>query len=355
MHTPEPTPPPGALGRDPTTTVEDALRISVRFNESTRWRGKSLAAALLDRCEQGEFRAAILFRGGEGLESSGVWSSDRFETRSYDLPLLMTAVDEAPRIAGLAADLRVGFPADVALEHCRLLTSDAVASALHESEKPVKFTIYCNGAAKIGQRYAASAIVDYLWLRGFSGSTVLPGLDAVFDGVRESVRTSVPVAIVSVDAARKVLASLQLLPIPTNATLTVSPVRVLKRNGTQEASVLTEHEQLGDHFEPWQRLTIYTSQNDRIGRRSFRSELVGRLRKVKASGATVFVGVSGYGGGHEPRHPSRFSLSSRPVVTEIVDRPSEIARIWPLIDEATSEVGLVTSEAIFYAAVPRRA
>ncbi|MGH3025066.1 MAG: DUF190 domain-containing protein, partial [Gaiellaceae bacterium] len=45
-----------------------------------------------------------------------------------------------------------------------------------------------------------------------------------------------------------------------------------------------------------------------------------------------------------------------PVVTIVVDRPKEIRRIWPIVDRATSESGLVTSELVpaFRAAVSGR-
>jgi len=50
----------------------------------------------------------------------------------------------------------------------------------------------------------------------------------------------------------------------------------------------------------------------------------------------------------EHPHGDRFGriASHRPTYTVYVDRPDRVAAVWPLIDEATAEHGLVTSRVV---------
>ena len=70
-------------------------------------------------------------------------------------------------------------------------------------------------------------------------------------------------------------------------------------------------------------------------------------RSGAASGATVLRGIWGFHGGRKPHGDKLIQLSRQvPVTTIIVDRPDRIARSFELVDELTSEHGLVTSEMV---------
>lgn len=339
------------------------LSLSAYLSEFDRWRGKPLVATLLDLIEQHALETAIVLRGSEGVGRTGRWSTDRFETRSFDLPLLATVVDEPERMRPLLDELRADPPALLTVERRLRVTraADLLVEQQLAQQQHAKLTVYCDGAVRIDEQAAALALVDELRTRGLAGATVLRGLDGVLHRTRQSrhlfsASHNLPVAIVAIDEGSAVAAALTTLPTLAGSIAIVSPIRMLKRNGVQLAP-LDLAEDADDSTEPWQKLTIYTRQRDRTGRRSFYPELVRQLLRAEASGVTVFHGVWGYGSGHQPHGLQRFSIREQPpVVTQIVDRASAIARLWPIIDQATSEAGVVTSEPVDAAprAQPRR-
>ncbi len=97
----------------------------------------------------------------------------------------------------------------------------------------------------------------------------------------------------------------------------------------------------------WQKLMVYAGEQARHGRHPLYIELIHRLRLEGASGATAVRGVWGYSGDHPPHGDRLFAVRRRvPVVLTLVDRPSAARRWWQVIDELTSEAGLVTSEMV---------
>jgi PII-like signaling protein len=93
---------------------------------------------------------------------------------------------------------------------------------------------------------------------------------------------------------------------------------------------------------------VYASEQARLDGHPLYVELIRRLRREHAAGATAIRGVWGFHGDHPPHGDRLLSLRRHvPVVSIIVDRPSAIRRMWPLIDEATAETGLVTSELVY--------
>jgi PII-like signaling protein len=76
-------------------------------------------------------------------------------------------------------------------------------------------------------------------------------------------------------------------------------------------------------------------------------ELVRRLRENGASGATTVRGVWGFHGDHVPHGDKLFPLRRHvPTVTIVVDRPDRILQSFAIVDELTTERGLVTSESV---------
>ncbi len=77
------------------------------------------------------------------------------------------------------------------------------------------------------------------------------------------------------------------------------------------------------------------------------AQLIRALRQAGAAGATSLRGIWGYSGDHRPHGDSFWQLRRRvPIVTVIVDAPERIGEWFAIVDELTSEAGLVTSEIV---------
>jgi PII-like signaling protein len=93
---------------------------------------------------------------------------------------------------------------------------------------------------------------------------------------------------------------------------------------------------------------IYTSEAATHGGIPIHRAIVRRLFDSRAaSGATVLRGIWGFHGDHEPHGDRWMQLARRvPVTTIVVDAPERIAAAFEVIDDFTSEHGLVTSELV---------
>jgi PII-like signaling protein len=130
--------------------------------------------------------------------------------------------------------------------------------------------------------------------------------------------------------------------------LTLERVSVLKRDGRRLAALGEYADEDADRARTWQKVMVYAGEQARFDGHPLYVELIRRLRLENAAGATAIRGVWGYHGDHAPHGDRLLSLRRRvPVVTVVVDRPSEIRRLWPVIDAATAETGLVTSELVY--------
>ena len=92
---------------------------------------------------------------------------------------------------------------------------------------------------------------------------------------------------------------------------------------------------------------VYTSEAVQHQGQPVHRAIVRRLRSAGISGATTQRGIWGFHGDHAP-HGDRLLQFGRhvPAVTVVIDTPDRIAAAYSVIDELTSERGLVTSETI---------
>jgi PII-like signaling protein len=75
--------------------------------------------------------------------------------------------------------------------------------------------------------------------------------------------------------------------------------------------------------------------------------IVRRLRSAGISGTTTLRGIWGFHGDHAPHGDRLLQLGRHvPTVTIVIDTPGRIATAQEVIDELTSERGLVTAETI---------
>jgi PII-like signaling protein len=341
---------------------QDCLKLTTYFGERDRHGNRYLADELLDLYERHAFHSAVLLRGTEGFGIKHRLQTQRLLTLSEDLPLVSIGVDSRQRVEPVLEELRQRFPEGLlTVERARMLTGRIGAVELPtELHEATKLTVYCGRAERIYGRPAAIAIVDLLQRQGVAGATVLLGVDGMTHGVRQRARffsrnENVPLMIISVGEGAAIAAALPKLgSLLDRPLLTLERIRVLKRDGNQLTALERVPEQDEEGLQVWQKLMIYASEQARLDGRPLYVELIRRLRRAEAAGATALRGIWGYHGDHAPHGDRLLSLRRRvPIVAVIVDRPSEIQRLWPIVDEATRETGLVTSELVpaFRAAV----
>ena len=129
--------------------------------------------------------------------------------------------------------------------------------------------------------------------------------------------------------------------------MTLERVRVCKRDGRLLARPhgLPGTDERG--LAIWQKLMVYTSQAATHDGRPLSLEIVRRLRRSDLAGATSLRGVWGFHGDHPPHGDKLLQVRRQvPVVTIAVDTPPRTARAFAIIDELTTEHGLVTSEMV---------
>lgn len=78
-------------------------------------------------------------------------------------------------------------------------------------------------------------------------------------------------------------------------------------------------------------LRIHISESDRFEGRPLYEAIVERCREMKIAGATVFLGLEGYGETAE-MHRAHLLHSDRPVVIAIVDTTENIRRLIPAVE-----------------------
>jgi PII-like signaling protein len=343
----------------------ECIKLTSYFGERHRTGGQFVADALLDLYGSHEIATSILLRGTEGFGLKHHLRTDRSLTLSEDLPLTAIAVDTRPRIeAVLGPTLELNRPGLVTLERARLLTGTGLTgtgltgqaglgAGLGDGAGESKLTVYLGRQERVYRVPAFVAVCDLLHRQGVAGASVLLGVDGTARGQRERARffsrnAEVPMLVVAVgsgDRIGQVLSGLgALLRRPL---LTLERVQVCKRDGRLIAppAPLPAADEHG--LALWHKLMIFNSEAARHGGQSVHRAIVRRLRSAGISGATTLRGIWGFHGDHAPHGDRVLQLGRHvPVVTIVIDTPERIATAFPIIDELTSEHGLVTSETI---------
>jgi PII-like signaling protein len=322
---------------------EDCLKLTIYIGERDRADGGFLADALTDIYERHELQTSVLLRGVAGYGAKQHLRSDRQLTLSEDLPVVSVAVDTRARIERVLDELRaLRFDGLVTTERARLLTAPLEPVAL---DGQAKLTIYLGRQERVGGQPAYQALVARLRDAGIAGATVLLGVDGTAHGVRQRARffarnADVPLMVISVGDADRIADVLpavgELLARPL---ATLERVQVLKRDGDRFGEPAAHG--------PFQKLMVYASEQSQHEGHPLYLQLLQRLRAAGAAGATSLRGMWGYHGDHAPHGDTLWQLRRRvPVVTVIVDAPERVATWFEIVDEVTSETGLVTSEMV---------
>jgi len=95
-----------------------------------------------------------------------------------------------------------------------------------------------------------------------------------------------------------------------------------------------------------QLLRIFIGESDRWHGRPLYEAIVLKACEQGLAGATVLRGTMGFGA-HSRMHTAKVLRLSDdlPVIVEIVDKPEQIAKVLPLLDEMVTE-GMITTEKV---------
>ncbi|HVT68835.1 MAG TPA: DUF190 domain-containing protein [Trebonia sp.] len=357
----------------------DAIKLTSYFGERRRVAGPVPAGsvfaadALLDLYGSEQVATSVLLRGAEGFGAKRHPRTDMSLTLSEDLPLIAVAVDGRERIEPLVErTAEITGTGLVSLERARLLrdeitTRDIEAVTPHYgAHEETKLTVYLGRQERAGRMPAFMAVCDLLHRRGLAGATALLGVDGTAHGRRQraaffSRNAGTPMMVIAVGASERILRVLpELGGLLRRPLLTLEQVRICKRDGELlcRPSVLPAAADSG--MPVWHKLMVYTSESALHNGRPVHREIIRRLRRAEISGAeTSGAGISGAGisgattqrgiwgfhGDHRPHGDRLLQLGRRvPAVTIVIDSPERIAAAFTIIDQLTTETGLVTSE-----------
>jgi PII-like signaling protein len=218
----------------------------------------------------------------------------------------------------------------------------------------VKLSVYVGRTARAGRVPAFRAICDVLYRRGFAVASALLGVDGTAHGVRYraqflSRNVNVPMMIVAVGSPEQVACALEeLVALVPSPLLTIERVQLCKRKGVLLGSPreLPPSDQQGRPL--WQKLMVHTTEGDTYDGAPIHRQIVRRLLESGiAQGATAMRGVWGFRSERRPHGDKLFQIVRKvPVVTVIVDTPAAIARSFEIVDELTTEHGVVTCEMV---------
>lgn len=330
----------------------EALKLTAYFGERSRSGSCLLADELLELYGRHRIRTSILLRGAQGFGAKHRLRTDRLLTLSEDLPVVALAIDEHPqRIEAVAGETRRLMNRGLVTLERLWAASGAPAPPpdgldASEPDMGLKLSAYVGRYERADGAPAFVAACRALHELGVAGATVLLGVDGTVSGRRERARffarnAHVPTMLLAVGERREMLAGLSTLrSMLPQALFTLERLQVCKRDG--QLVDLPKAPGAG-----LQKLMVVTSEATRHDGRPVHLELVRRLRAARSAGATSLKGIWGFHGEHQPHGDRLLSLRRHvPVVTVIVDSPERIAALFPIVDELTSERGLVTSEAV---------
>jgi PII-like signaling protein len=334
---------------------EDCLKLTTYFGERDRTGDHLLADELLALYGRHQVQTSILMRGIEGFGRKHQMHTDRTLTLSEDLPVVSVAVDTRSRIDGLLQDvLAVKRRGLLTLERARLLSGEVPPLELpQELHEATKLTVYLGRNERVQRTPAFVAVCELLHRDGLSGATVLLGVDGTSHGERARAQffarnSEVPMMLIAVGSGERIARTLpDLGAMLQQPLLTLERIRVCKRDGQLLATPHALPGTVEHGLALWQKLMIYSSGQARHDGHPLHRVLVRRLRQSQVAGATSVRGIWGFHGDHAPHGDKLLQLRRHvPVVTIIVDTPDRIGRAFEIVDEVTSESGLVTSEMV---------
>ena len=326
----------------------DALELTVYFDPLRDGGRSSFYDALADEYADRGLRVSHRLRAAESLGRSGQLRQDT--NADVDPPLVVVAVDAASDISSaLGAVASLTGDALVTLASTEIVF--AGAETLHRlGVKPAELVVHCRRGTGRADPHGVSGVIEELRRHGIAGATALGRGEGTIAGQRHRPRTlsptpspDGPMLVVSIDSADVLArAAPALLALPQVELVTAKPISLCKWRGHREPPPAPSADRPA-----WSQITLYAAGDASLGWRPEHLELVKRLRKLGAPGATVLRGTTGYALG-DPLRPERgwFGHRAAPTVTIIIDTPDHAAGWLRAIDDVTDDNGLVTHEFI---------
>jgi PII-like signaling protein len=333
--------------------ISAGLKLDVYFGESLESGHRMASDALMDCFARHSVEVAALYRGIEGFGIGRRIHTERFPDISTDLPLIAEAIDTRERIKGLLADVDATVDKGlVTIEHSLIAVGDDVRDAAFPegAGHSGRLTIYCGRGERHNGAPAYRAVVDLLRRQGASGATVLLGVDGIHNGQRRragllSRNVNVPMATVAVGPPDVLCRVLQAVPdVLARPLVNLERIAVVKHDGDLlEPLPLIVDPGTGDP-PVWMALRVYTRQSAQVDGGAVYTTLTRRLREAGAAGITTLRGEWGFSSDERPFGDRLGTMASHtPTYSVLVDRPSKIAELWPIVDEITAEHGVVTA------------
>jgi PII-like signaling protein len=335
---------------------EAGIKLTTYFSERNRVGDRFLADALFDVYEHHQVHTSVLLRGVEGFGQHHQLHTDRLLTLSENLPAVSIAIDTRERIEhALGEVLTVANHGLISLERTELVSGDDLQHLKlpDEPDRAVKLTVYGGRSVRSSGKAGYVAAVDLLRSAAASGASVLLAVDGTLHGARQRAKffarnANVPLMLLCMGNAEPLACALESLSrLLTEPVATIERVQICKSDGVLLAEPHGVPERDDTGLPIWQKLMVHAEEQAKVGGHPLYRVLVRRLREVGASGATVLRGIRGFYANHEPFADRLLSLKRNvPVHVILVDTPSNIERLWPIVDDVTREAGLVTSELV---------
>jgi PII-like signaling protein len=331
-------------------------KLTTYFGERDRSDGDLLADELFGLYGRESVRVSAMLRGIEGFGHHHSAHTDLLLTLSEDLPVVSVAVDDPARIEALLPQVlamkRRGL---VTIERTRLPPEQLPADPRlpEDLKEQAKLTLFIGRRQRAAGRLAYVVACEVMRRHGVHGATVLSGVDGTRDGDRVRARllartSDVPALVIAVGSGDSIARAATELDLSLGQPLmTLERVQVLRRDGDRIADLDAPPPVLA-HDAIWsQKLTVHSSEDDRVHGHPLHRVLVQRLRHERLAGATTLRGSWGFQD-DQPPHGDGFWQARRhgPVMTIAVDTHERIAEVFPVVEQVTADSGLVTVETV---------
>jgi PII-like signaling protein len=335
---------------------EPGIKLTTYFDDRARVGDGFLADALCDLYGRHELHTSVLLRGVEGFGAHHPHQTDRLLSLSESLPAVSIAIDSSARVQAALPDvLRTATHGLVSLERARLVAGDDLDGLALPGgrERAVKLTLYGGRSVRTGGRAGYVEAIDVLRECGVAGASVLLAVDGTLHGERRRARffarnAHVPLMLLAIGDADSINAALpRVIALLDDPVATIERVQICKSDGHTLSPPDPVPEADAAGLPILHKLMIHSEEQAKVGGHPLYRVLVARLREAGAAGATVLRGVRGFYAGRAPIADRLLSVQRNvPVHVVVVDTPQRMQQWWPIIDEATGQAGLITSELV---------
>jgi PII-like signaling protein len=337
---------------------EQGIKLTSYLGERRRIDGRLAADALVELYGRREIASSIALRGTEGFGLGHHIRASHSLTLSDSLPLTAIAVDTSPRIrAVLDETRRINGRGLITIEQTRFLSEeiDPVVLTQTADNEATGLTVYLGRQDTVFMVPAFEVMCELLHQRSISGATALAGVDGNNHGHRQrghffSRNADVPMVVIAIGAGESIGPVLpEIGGLLRSPRMTLDRVQICKRDGEliSEPEMPPLYDE--DGLACWQKLTVYASQATQHNGQPIHRTLIRRLLAAGVSGATTQPGLWGFHGQHAPHGGDHHLLQFGhhiPAVTVVIEAPQRVPIAFGIIDELTTEHGLVTCERV---------